>query len=103
MIFLATVSVRGSARSVSRSSRKAASKAVTKTSIEGEPPSPVLPPPGCRFNTRCPAAQDVCRAEEPQLRELEPGERGVTSFGQDAAGELHLLTEEGNVYRIVAR
>ena len=47
--------------------------AVTKTSIEGEPPSPVLPPPGCRFNTRCPAAQDVCRAEEPQLRELEPG------------------------------
>ena len=42
--------------------------AVTKTSIEGEPPSPVFPPPGCRFHTRCPAAGDVCRVEEPQLR-----------------------------------
>jgi peptide/nickel transport system ATP-binding protein len=47
--------------------------AITKTSIEGEPPSPVMPPPGCRFNTRCPAVQDICRMDEPQLRELEPG------------------------------
>lgn len=47
--------------------------AVTKTAIEGEPPSPVLPPPGCRFNTRCPAAEDDCRVEEPQLREISPG------------------------------
>jgi peptide/nickel transport system ATP-binding protein len=47
--------------------------AVTKTAVEGEIPSPVLPPPGCRFNTRCPAAQDVCRIDEPQLREIEPG------------------------------
>ncbi len=47
--------------------------AITKTSIEGEPPSPVLPPPGCRFNPRCPAAQDVCRSEEPQLREIGDG------------------------------
>ncbi|MFN8022322.1 MAG: ABC transporter ATP-binding protein [Acidimicrobiales bacterium] len=46
--------------------------AVTKTAIEGEPPSPVLPPPGCRFNPRCPAAQDICRSEEPQLREIGP-------------------------------
>ena len=47
--------------------------AVTKTAIEGEPPSPVLPPPGCRFHTRCPAASDVCRNEEPQLREIAIG------------------------------
>ncbi len=46
--------------------------AATKTAIEGEPPSPVLPPPGCRFNPRCPAAQDICRSEEPQIREIEP-------------------------------
>jgi peptide/nickel transport system ATP-binding protein len=46
--------------------------AVTKSAIEGEPPSPVLPPPGCRFNPRCAAAQDVCRVEEPQLREMGP-------------------------------
>ena len=47
--------------------------AVTKTAIEGEPPSPVLPPPGCRFNPRCPAAQDICRSEEPQLRPVGEG------------------------------
>ncbi len=49
------------------------SVAVRKTAIEGEIPSPVAPPPGCRFNTRCPAAQDVCRTQEPQLRELAAG------------------------------
>ncbi len=44
--------------------------ATTKTEIEGEPPSPVLPPPGCRFHTRCPAASDICRNDEPQIREI---------------------------------
>lgn len=46
---------------------------ITKTPIEGEPPSPVFPPPGCRFNTRCPAVQDICLSDEPKLRELDPG------------------------------
>jgi len=46
---------------------------VTKTAIDGEPPSPVLPPPGCRFHTRCPAASDTCRNEEPQLRQIGTG------------------------------
>lgn len=41
--------------------------------VKGEPPSPVLPPSGCRFNPRCPSAQDRCRTEEPQLREIAPG------------------------------
>ena len=40
--------------------------------VEGEPPSPVLPPSGCRFNPRCPSAQDRCRTEEPTLREVGP-------------------------------
>jgi peptide/nickel transport system ATP-binding protein len=38
--------------------------------VAGEPPSPVLPPPGCRFHPRCPAADERCRTEEPQLREV---------------------------------
>jgi peptide/nickel transport system ATP-binding protein len=46
---------------------------VERIPVEGEPPSPVLPPPGCRFHPRCPFAQDRCAREEPTLRELAPG------------------------------
>lgn len=41
--------------------------------IEGEPPSPVFPPAGCRFHPRCQAASETCRTEEPLLREIGPG------------------------------
>ncbi|CAN5799458.1 MAG: ABC transporter ATP-binding protein [Acidimicrobiia bacterium] len=41
--------------------------------VIGEPPSPVLPPAGCRFHPRCSNAQDRCRQEEPQLRSIGPG------------------------------
>jgi oligopeptide/dipeptide ABC transporter ATP-binding protein len=40
---------------------------------QGEPPSPVHPPAGCRFNTRCPLATDQCRQEAPDLTEVAPG------------------------------
>lgn len=41
--------------------------------LEGELPSAVNPPAGCRFNTRCPAATDECRTVEPQLRGIGGG------------------------------
>jgi oligopeptide/dipeptide ABC transporter ATP-binding protein len=39
----------------------------------GEPPSPINPPAGCRFSTRCPLATDLCRTETPPVREIAPG------------------------------
>ena len=42
-----------------------------KVSLQGEVPSPVEPPPGCRFHTRCPKAMELCRREQPALRPLE--------------------------------
>jgi peptide/nickel transport system ATP-binding protein len=41
--------------------------------LRGEIPSPLTPPSGCVFHTRCPIAEDVCRREIPQVRELQPG------------------------------
>jgi oligopeptide/dipeptide ABC transporter ATP-binding protein len=38
--------------------------------LEGEIPSPINPPPGCKFQTRCPFAIDICRTEEPKLDKL---------------------------------
>jgi oligopeptide/dipeptide ABC transporter ATP-binding protein len=41
--------------------------------LTGEVPSPMRPPPGCHFHTRCPYAEDRCRIEAPQMREVRPG------------------------------
>jgi oligopeptide transport system ATP-binding protein len=41
--------------------------------IRGEPPSPVNPPSGCRFRTRCPRAQERCALEEPPMLQLAEG------------------------------
>lgn len=41
--------------------------------LEGDVPSPINPPSGCRFHTRCPHVEQQCRFEEPPFREVQPG------------------------------
>ena len=45
-----------------------------KIVLQGDVPSPVKPPPGCHFHTRCPYVFDRCKVETPALREVKPGQ-----------------------------
>ncbi len=52
--------------------------------LEGDPPSPVNPPPGCRFQNRCAYAQERCRTEDPKLTEVEDGHSVACHFPVNA-------------------
>ncbi len=52
-------------------------------SIDGLPPSLLVPPTGCRFHPRCPYAKDICIREEPPMVEYRPGHFAACHFGGD--------------------
>jgi dipeptide transport system ATP-binding protein len=52
--------------------------------VRGEPPSPLDPPPGCAYHTRCPHATEICRRDRPTLRALE-GSKVACHHAEDVA------------------
>ena len=55
--------------------------------LTGDIPSPVNPPPGCRFHTRCPLAFDRCKTEVPPLREYAPGHFAACHWVEEHDGK----------------
>ncbi|HET7688890.1 MAG TPA: dipeptide ABC transporter ATP-binding protein [Nocardioidaceae bacterium] len=51
--------------------------------LQGDVPSPINPPPACRFHTRCWKAQEICRTDEPAMIERGPGHRVACHFPEN--------------------
>ncbi len=56
--------------------------------LTGDVPSPINPPSGCRFHTRCPFAFDRCRTEEPQLRSVGTGHQTACHLEHAPGAEI---------------
>ncbi len=62
-------------------------RARKRTVVSGEVGSPIDPPSGCRFHTRCPFATEVCRTVEPQLTEFEGGHLAACHHPQNVTAD----------------
>ncbi|MGM0904746.1 MAG: ABC transporter ATP-binding protein [Bacillota bacterium] len=60
--------------------------------LKGDVPSPINPPSGCRFHTRCPYAFDRCRTEEPKLHKIDGGQQAACHLVEDGRKQLSKVT-----------
>ncbi|MDA3937251.1 MAG: dipeptide ABC transporter ATP-binding protein [Actinomycetota bacterium] len=63
--------------------------------LQGDVPSPINPPEGCRFHTRCPIAQPVCSQKEPELRDVAPGQKAACHFAKPFPIDLKVAVQKG--------
>ena len=68
-------------------------RARTRILLRGDVPSPMSPPSGCRFNTRCPLVQDICRETAPPLMEHQTGHWAACHFAGRFGPSLSALDE----------
>jgi peptide/nickel transport system ATP-binding protein len=68
-----------------------------RDALSGEIPSPVSPPSGCRFRTRCPKAQQKCADEEPVMAEVRPGHFAACHFPLAEGEELDFHARDSEV------
>jgi oligopeptide/dipeptide ABC transporter ATP-binding protein len=67
-----------------------------KAVVPGEVPSPLNPPPGCVFNTRCPYRRQRCSTEEPMLRDIDKGHLVACHFAEELSPQLRGFVSSGS-------